>query len=208
MLFLAATYGLRACEIVALTLDAIDWRGRRLHVAQRKTSTPLVLPLTDAAGTVLLRYLRPGRPAAPYRELFLRQRAPAGVLKPTAVSEVFQKWARRSGLQIAYDPALTVFHRIGADRLRKGDFRKVTFDDGENRVRFAAAPGARTFLGAPLWLYRRLIVDFGIWVRAAARGRPDAFHEQIRWCFLLDTVFGHWKFYHAGRRAEPAGRRS
>jgi integrase len=60
MLFLIATYGLRACEVVALTLDAIDWRGRRLHVPRRKTSTPLVLPLTDAAGTVLLRYLRRG----------------------------------------------------------------------------------------------------------------------------------------------------
>ena len=42
MLFLIATYGLRACEIVALTLDAIDWRGRRLHVPARKTGTPLV----------------------------------------------------------------------------------------------------------------------------------------------------------------------
>ncbi len=40
MLFLIATYGLRACEVVALTLDAIDWRGRRLHVPQRKTGPP------------------------------------------------------------------------------------------------------------------------------------------------------------------------
>jgi integrase/recombinase XerD len=76
MLFLIATYGLRACEVVALTLDAIDWRGRRLHVPPRKNGAPLVLPLTDAAGTVLLRYLRRGRPSSPHRELFLRHRAP------------------------------------------------------------------------------------------------------------------------------------
>ena len=35
-----------------LTLDAIDWRARRLQVPRRKAGTPLVLPLTDAAGTV------------------------------------------------------------------------------------------------------------------------------------------------------------
>jgi integrase/recombinase XerD len=120
MLFLIATYGLRACQVVALTLDAIDWRGRRLHVAQRKGGTPLVLPLTDMAGTVLLRYLRRGRPASAYRELFLRQRAPAGVLKPTAVSEVFQKWVRRSGLPIPFQGAHCLRHSYAVALLRRG----------------------------------------------------------------------------------------
>jgi site-specific recombinase XerD len=120
MLFLIATYGLRAGEVVALTLDAIDWRGRRLHVPQRKTHTPLVLPLTDAAGTVLLRYLRRGRPASPRRELFLRQRAPAGVLKPTAVSEVFQHAVRRSGLPIPFHGAHCLRHSYALSLLRRG----------------------------------------------------------------------------------------
>ena len=120
MLFLIATYGLRACEIVALTLDAIDWRGRRLHVPPRKTGTRLVLPLTDAAGTVLLRYLRRGRPASPHRELFLRQRAPAGVLQPTAVGDVFQKWARRSGLPIPFHGPHCLRHAHAVALLRRG----------------------------------------------------------------------------------------
>jgi site-specific recombinase XerD len=120
MLFLIATYGLRACEIVALTLGAIDWRGRRLHVPPRKTGTPLVLPLTDAAGAVLLRYLRRGRPSSPHRELFLRQRAPAGVLKPTAVSEVFQKWVRRSGLPIPFHGPHCLRHSYAVALLRRG----------------------------------------------------------------------------------------
>jgi integrase/recombinase XerD len=120
MLFLIATYGLRACEVVALTLDAIDWRGRRLHVPQRKTRIPLVLPLTEAAGAALLRYLRRGRPASPHRELFLRQRAPAGVLKPTAVSEVFQQAVRRSGLPIPFHGPHCLRHSYAVSLLRRG----------------------------------------------------------------------------------------
>jgi integrase/recombinase XerD len=120
MLFLIATYGLRTCEVVALTLDDVDWRARRLHVPQRKTGTPLVLPLTDAAGTVLLRYLRRARPASPHRQLFLRERAPAGVLKPTAVTEAFQKWARRSGLPIPFQGPHCLRHSYAVALLRRG----------------------------------------------------------------------------------------
>lgn len=128
MLFLIATYGLRACEVVALTLDAIDWRGRRLHVPQRKTGTPLVLPLTDAAGTILLRYLRHGRPASPHRELFLRHRAPAGVLQRTAVTDVFQKWVRRSGLPIPFSGPHCLRHSYAVALLRRGVSLKTLGD--------------------------------------------------------------------------------
>ncbi len=128
MLFLIATYGLRACEVVALTLDAVDWRGRRLHVPQRKTGTPLVLPLTDAVGTVLLRYLRRARPASPHRQLFLRERAPAGVLKPTAVTELFQKWVRRSGLPIPFQGPHCLRHSYAVALLRRGVSLKTLGD--------------------------------------------------------------------------------
>ena len=120
MFFLIATYGLRASEIVALTLDAIDWRHRLLRVPQRKTGTPLLLPLTDPAGTVLVRYLQRGRPPSAHRELFLRERAPAGVLKPTAVGEAFQKWVRRSGLPIAFQGPHCLRHSYAVHLLRRG----------------------------------------------------------------------------------------
>ncbi len=56
MLYLMAAYGLRRGELVALTLDDIDWRARVLHVPQRKTRQCLSLPLTDEAGGILHRY--------------------------------------------------------------------------------------------------------------------------------------------------------
>ena len=128
MFFLIATYGLRASEIVALTLDDVDWRGSRLRVPAGKTGTPRLLPLADAAGTVLLRYLRRGRPSLPYRELFLRGRAPVGVLKPTAVTEAFQKWVRRSGLDIPWQGPHCLRHSYAVHLLRRGVALKTIGD--------------------------------------------------------------------------------
>ena len=56
---LMAIYGLRACEVVTLALDAVEWRAGRLRTPQRKTRGALWLPLTDEVGTALLENLRP-----------------------------------------------------------------------------------------------------------------------------------------------------
>ena len=61
---LMATYGLRACDVVTLTIDDVEWRAGRLRIPQRKTRGSLWLPLTDEVGTALLDYLRYGRAAA------------------------------------------------------------------------------------------------------------------------------------------------
>jgi site-specific recombinase XerD len=44
MLLLMATYGLRAREIAALTLDDIDWKRDRLHVRERKADHTTAYP--------------------------------------------------------------------------------------------------------------------------------------------------------------------
>ena len=126
--FLIATYGLRASEIVTLTLDAIEWRTGVLHITPRKHGTPLTLPLTDAAGRVLLQYLRTARPPTPRREVFLRGRAPAGILKPTAITEAFQAWTRRSGLAIPFQGPHCLRHAVAVHLLRQGVSLKALGD--------------------------------------------------------------------------------
>lgn len=75
ILFLIATYGLRPCEVVSLTYDDIDWRAETIKIPQRKTGNRLILPLTDDAGSVLIDYLKRGRPesyAASFSFVFAR----------------------------------------------------------------------------------------------------------------------------------------
>ena len=102
MFLLIATYGLRASEVVSISLEDIRWRQRSLRIHQRKTSSPLELPLTNEVLSALVKHLKRTPPPAPYRRVFLRMRAPIGTLKPTAVTEAFQALVRKSGLSVPY----------------------------------------------------------------------------------------------------------
>jgi len=71
---LLATYGLRAGDVAALTLDDLHWRQGTLRVRVGKTGRDLVLPLTDLVGDAILSYVKSGRPRNEHREVFLSTR--------------------------------------------------------------------------------------------------------------------------------------
>lgn len=75
MFSLMATYGLRACDVVALTLDDIQWRARTIRICQTKTGQPLELPLTDEVGSAISDYLRTVPRYGTFRHVFLRLKA-------------------------------------------------------------------------------------------------------------------------------------
>ncbi len=128
MFLLVATYGLRTCEVASLCLDDLRWRARQLHVARSKTRSFLVHPLTDEVGSALVDYLRHARPELPHRQVFLRVRAPAGPIRPTAVTEAFQGWVRRSGLPIPYQGPHCLRHSLAVHLLRQGAALKTIGD--------------------------------------------------------------------------------
>jgi site-specific recombinase XerD len=120
MFSLMATYGLRACDVVALTLDDIQWRARRIRICQSKTGEPLELPLTDEVGSAIYDYLRKVPRYGGFRHLFLRLKAPAGILKSTAVTEAFQAWSKRSGLDIPFKGVHCIRHSYALHLLHHG----------------------------------------------------------------------------------------
>lgn len=128
MFLLIATYGLRTSEVASLRIDDIEWRAGRLRVRRPKTKTPIILPLTDEVGAALLDYLRRARPELPCREMFLRVRAPAGPIAPTAVTEAFQAWNRRGRLGITYQGPHCLRHSLAVHLLRQGTSLKAIGD--------------------------------------------------------------------------------
>jgi integrase/recombinase XerD len=128
MFLLIATYGLRASEVVAINLDDIRWRQGILRIHQRKTSSPLELPLTNEVLAALVKHLKRTPPPAPYRRVFMRMRAPIGVLKPTAVTEAFQALVRSSGLDIPYQGPHCLRHSYALHLLKNGTPLKTIGD--------------------------------------------------------------------------------
>jgi integrase/recombinase XerD len=120
MFSLMTTYGLRACDVVALSLDDIHWRGGCIRVRQSKTGKPVDLPLTDQVSVAIQDYLKHARRQGPHRQVFLRMRAPQGTLKSTAVIEAFQAWSRRSRLEIPYKGVHCIRHSYAVHLLRRG----------------------------------------------------------------------------------------
>jgi integrase len=111
-----------------LRLDDIDWRQRRLQIHRSKTRATLVHPLRDEVATALVTYIRDGRPAWPLRQVFLRGRFPVGGISPTAVTEAFQKWVRRSALPVPHYGAHCLRHSLAIRLLRQGANLKTIGD--------------------------------------------------------------------------------
>ena len=53
MILLGVSTGMRACDIVNLKLSDIDWLRGELHLVQKKTANPVVLPLMQDVGEAL-----------------------------------------------------------------------------------------------------------------------------------------------------------
>lgn len=120
MLYLMAYFGLRPSEIVSLTIDAINWQAKTLSVAQRKTRSLLMLPLTEEALRVLEDYLRNGRTPSVHRELFLSCRSPFRPIKHYAVCDVYGKRARESGLPLQGTSSYALRHAFAMRLLDQG----------------------------------------------------------------------------------------
>jgi len=110
MLLLLATYGLRGCEVAALTLDDIDWRNDRLRIRERKAGNSTTYPLSTVVGTAIVDYLKNGRPASDDREVFLRMMAPLVPISSAAVATRAGHYIRQAGISVPRPGSHTLRH--------------------------------------------------------------------------------------------------
>jgi site-specific recombinase XerD len=116
-----AKLGMRAGEIVALTLDDMDWRtGEMLiHAKGRQRAR---MPIPAEVGAAVVAYLRDGRPKSSCRRVFLRTLAPnVGFASGCAITMIAKTALERAGIRgYAHQGAHIFRHSLATELLRSG----------------------------------------------------------------------------------------
>ena len=120
ILLLLARLGLRAGEIMHLTLDDIRWEAGEIEV-RGKSSREERLPMPHDVGEALVVYLRDSRPRCSSRRVFIRMKAPRrGFSGSNAVCDIFRRGLSRAGLNPSFKGASLLRHSLATNMLRGG----------------------------------------------------------------------------------------
>jgi integrase/recombinase XerD len=128
VLLLLVTYGLRAREIGAMTLDDIDWKHDRVQVRGRKAGHSTAYPLAPNVGEGILDYLKRGRPKTTQRAVFLAASAPYRPLSFAAVSQRVKYYLGKAGIHVSRPGSHTLRHTC-VQRLVDTGFTLKTIGD-------------------------------------------------------------------------------
>jgi len=120
IVLLLARLGLRAGEVVGLTLDDIDWDAGAV-VVRGKGGRQDRMPLPGDVGEALANYLRHGRPPCRSRRVFICARAPRrGFTSSVAVCTIVRRALARAGLHPPSKGAHLLRHTLASEMLRRG----------------------------------------------------------------------------------------
>lgn len=120
ILLLLARLGLRAGEVVALTLDDVDWRSGEIHV-RGKGLIHDRMPLPPDVGEAIASYLRTGRPRCRSRQLFICGKAPRhGLAGPSTLTTIVRRALARANLHPPSKGAHLLRHSLATSMLRSG----------------------------------------------------------------------------------------
>lgn len=121
ILLLLARLGLRAGEVLRLTLDDIDWENGRITVRSKKGPGHARMPLPPDVGRAVAVYLRKDRPRCPSRRVFLRVIAPYESLSnPAVLSVMVAHYLQLAGIGGVRTGAHVFRHTLATDMLRGG----------------------------------------------------------------------------------------
>ncbi len=120
ILLLLARLGLRASEVVGLTLEDIHWEAGEI-IVRGKGARQDRLPLPRDVGEALVGYLRDGRPRCSAREVFIRSKAPRrGFAHSITISTIVKRAVERAGLHPTLKGAHLLRHSLATGMLRRG----------------------------------------------------------------------------------------
>jgi len=120
ILLLLARLGVRAGEVVGLSLDDIDWSTGQITI-RGKGGKSAQLPLAEDVGTALAAYLRHDRPQSATRRVFLRDRAPlVGFGNSSTISSLVRRALKHAGVESAHMGAHVLRHSLATSLLRQG----------------------------------------------------------------------------------------
>lgn len=121
IVLLALSSGIRACDIISLRLEDIDWKGRAIAITQQKTGNPLTIPLLPAVGNALCDYILDERPESLDKHVFLGQLAPHRKLAGhSTVYKVIGRVQRKAGVEGAPCGTMALRHNAATRMLRAG----------------------------------------------------------------------------------------
>ena len=122
ILLLLSRLGLRACEVVSLRINDIDWVSGAITIRSNKTHRERRLPLSQEVGQALIEYLRHGRPKGnSHREIFLTQDAPCSPFRDsTAVGGIVRREMKRANIAQRSTRAHLFRHTAATQMVRRG----------------------------------------------------------------------------------------
>jgi site-specific recombinase XerD len=120
ILLLLARLGLRACEIVSMTLDDIHWQTGAITI-RGKGKRIARLPLPPDVGKAIADYLKKDRRACATRHVFIRMRAPRrGFAGSQAISTIVARSLKKAGIDSPYKGAHLFRHTLATQMLGQG----------------------------------------------------------------------------------------
>lgn len=121
ILLLLARLGLRAGEVVILTLDDIDWHGGELRI-RGKGGRLDRMPLPHDVGKAIADYLRKARPSCSSRRVFVQCNAPYDgfATPPNAISGIVRRALTRAQLSPPHRGAHLLRHSLATRMLGCG----------------------------------------------------------------------------------------
>ena len=80
IVLLGLKMGFRASDITHLCFSSINWKKHEISIVMQKTKVEITLPMPVDVGNAIYSYLKNGRPRSKDNHIFLRTKAPYGIL--------------------------------------------------------------------------------------------------------------------------------